>query len=246
MANPPPVGTIAEHSDGRQVRFDGQRWVQIRAANPRARRSGNNMSSRDEMTVNALREQAAAARETSRVYERARAANQRLNSGPTRGRLLETAIEDPNGGILDSLGALVIGGPLRLTGAISQQDVDDYQMMRGLQSENVLTRQIEQRGPQTDSDAARMMLTEISPGRTREGNREVIDQGQFRARRAQARAAYYAQWAARFNGLNGTRNSRGQTVDDAWNQYGDAFTQRMFSRQQGGQQRGRVTIRRVN
>lgn len=200
----------------------------------------------DLQALNALRDNARAAQDLERTYNQTRDAVNRLQPGPYRGRFLEAAIpEEEQRGILDSIGSVVVGGPARITGAISPQNVEDFQAVSRARSIGVLARQLQQRGVQTESDAARMALAELSAEHTTDQNNMIIDRGIQAAQRDQARAAYYNAWASRFGGINGTRNSRGQTVDEAWHQFGQAYTNQMF-RSSGGQgQTQRPTIRRI-
>lgn len=244
MATTPRVGEEAVHADGRVARWDGQAWRVISGPTPRVGRQGaGRLSPQEGAFLNILRDQARSGEAIERTYRRTEGANQRLRPGPWRGTFLNAAIPNEGGGILDTIGSVVVGGPARLTGAITDQNVRDYQEMERARAEGTLARQLEQRGVQTESDAARMALAELSARRTTEGNQAVIDQGIVRAQRDQAKAAYYQQWAARFGGINGTRNSRGQTVEDAWHQFGEEFRRRMFANQ--NQPSGRTTVRRV-
>lgn len=245
----PRTGATARHRDGSVLTFNGRDWVQTTPPRAPGSSGRGGVTPQDRNQLGNMRDQAVAAGELERTYSRVGEANQRLQPGPWRGRFLDAAIPNAGGGVMDTLGATLIGGPARLIGAITPQEVNDYQTIEGARSEGVLQRQIEQRGPQTESDAARMAMTELGVGNTLERNRNVINQGLARTQRAQARAAYYSQWAARFGGLSGTRNSRGQTVNEAWEQFGPAYTRRFVglrgSQQRQPTRRPGATIRRI-
>lgn len=168
----------------------------------------------DRTVLNDLEMQSRVAGDTLREYGAAQAAIKQLNPGPFRGAFLDAAIPNEGGSILDKIGATVIGGPARALGAISPQDVNSYQRLKGLQSQRVLQEQLAQKGPQTDSDAARLQLTELSPSKTKTVNEQVIRSGQEKAQRAQARAPFYARWANQY-GLNGV-DASGRSVEQAF------------------------------
>lgn len=168
--------------------------------------------------------QAAAAGETERTYNRAMKDVKTLKPGPYRGAFMDVAIPTEGGGILDKLGAAVVGAPARLIGALTQEEVDAYQRLKGLQSEQVLDKQILQKGPQTESDAARLMLTEISPSKSEAVNKSVIDAGKFKSQRAQAKAVFMTKWANKY-GINGV-SENGNTADQVWARQGDMLTRK--------------------
>jgi hypothetical protein len=91
---------------------------------------------------------------------------------------------------------------------------NDFQRLKGLGAERVLEEQKPQKGPQTDSDAARMALAEISPYKTPEVNAQIIKAGDAKAVRAARRAPFYTAWANKY-GLNNV-NEKGQSVEDAY------------------------------
>ena len=176
---------------------------------------GPQFAVQDRTALNAIREATAPAADTMNEYRQAEGAAKRLGTGPWRGRLLDAAIPEERGGFGDALGAALVGGPMKLFGALPQQTIDDFQRLKGLQSQRVLTTQMAQKGPQTESDAARMQLTEVSPYKSLAANQSVINQGGRKAFLESKKTGFYTQWANRF-GLNGL-NERGQSVDDVWN-----------------------------
>lgn len=178
--------------------------------------------------LNALSTQAQEAGETKRLYDQAEPAINKLHPGPYRGAFLDMAIPQENGGFFDKLGAFVIGGPARVLGAITPDEVDAYQNLKRLQSSRVLGEQILQKGPQTESDAARMQLTEISPGKSKAANKATIAAGRAKADRVRAKPTFYTAWANKY-GLNGV-DENGFTADQVWAQAADAITARVLGR----------------
>lgn len=187
---------------------------------------GAKMSPQAQKFLNDLSTAAQGARETGKIYDEAGKAVSTLQPGPNRGRFLEIATPEEGGGILDTLGAIVVGAPARAIGAITPEETNAYQTLRALQSSNVLTRQIEQKGPQTESDAARLMLTELSPSKSEAVNKEIVERGRHKTRREQAKAIFYTRFANKW-GLNGT-SPHGHTADELWAKQGDAITRQLF------------------
>lgn len=217
--------TATNPKTGQQVKWDGQNWVGVTGTGGRGTAPGG-LTPGDRQYLNQLSTEAASAADTERYYLRARGAVRALRPGPYRGRLMQAATPEEGGGIADTLGALIIGGPARLTGAITPEETNAYQILRGLQSEQVLSKQLLQKGPQTESDAARLQLTEISPSKSREANEAIITNGIQRTRRIRARASFYTQWANKY-GLHGM-NEQGQTADQVWGQNQERIAEQMY------------------
>lgn len=204
------------------------------------------MSPQAQKFLNELSTQAAEALETSRLYDQAGGSIKQLQPGPYRGRLLEIATPEENGGFFDDLGAVVVGAPLRAVGAITPQETDAYQNLRRLQSAQVLGQQLLQKGPQTESDAARLQLTELSPKKGPGVNRDVIRSGKAKTDRVRAKSIFYTIWANKY-GHNGT-DPEGNTADQLWNRAADYITSRVLhgapakSRQRGAPVQGQVRV----
>lgn len=225
----PNVGQTATNpKTGQKVKWDGEGWVSIVA--PKA--APVKMSNPDQNFLNNLSTTAASARETQRVYEQTGKDVKTLKPGPNRGRFLEIATPEEGGGFFDTLGAIAIGGPARMLGAIKPEETDAYQRLRGLQSQQVLERQLAQKGPQTESDAARLMLTEISPSKSAAVNRSIVERGSWKTKRDQAKAVFYGRFANKW-GLHGT-SPHGHTADEIWAKQGDSITKMLFDKPQGG------------
>lgn len=188
--------------------------------------AGSKLSVQAQNFLNTLSTQAAEAQETSRLYDQAGTAIKTLKPGPNRGRYLEAATPEEGGGFLDTLGAIAIGGPSRLLGAITPQETDAFQDLRRLQSAQVLGQQLLQKGPQTESDAARLQLTELSPSKSEEVNNRVIESGKAKTDRVRAKSAWYTLWANKY-GLNGT-DPDGNTADSLWAKSADYITKRIL------------------
>lgn len=231
--------TATDPKTGEKIAWDGENWVDAGKVAPRA--AAPKLSNPAQSFLNTLSQQAAEAAETSRIYDTSKKSIESLNPGPNRGRFLEVATPEENGGVLDTLGAIAVGAPARVLGAITQPETDAYQQLRGLQSKQVLSEQLLQKGPQTESDAARLMLTEISPMKSKEVNEDIINRGQWKAKRVQAKATFYAKWANKY-GLNGV-SEHGNTADQVWAKQGDRLTEAMFGPRTPQKKGGGVEIK---
>lgn len=160
--------------------------------------------------INALRDQSQSAANSLGQYHRAAEALGRSRMTPTRAAQIESAIPEEGGGLTGALGALF----RRTINGVSEREIADFQYLQGLQSGQVLDRQTEQKGPQTESDAVRLKLTEISPFKSPAANRDVISDGALRSRLLSRKAPFYVAWHNKY-GLNGV-DEHGRTADDVW------------------------------
>lgn len=217
MADPPiRVGATARHPNGSVVTWNGTTWVQTVDPRTPGGLSGRTVPREDAPAIAGLRKSAEAGAAAERTYGRVAEANRRLQPGPWRGRFLDAAIPSEEGGILDTLGGFLIGGPARMVGAITPREVDDYQTVQRARNQGVLAEQQSQAGVQTEGDAARMAMAGLNATNTTTSNETAITQGTQDAIRAQARTAFYTAWASKYGGLNAT-NPQGFNVDAVWN-----------------------------
>lgn len=160
--------------------------------------------------INGLRDQSQSASNSLTQYQRAAEVLARSKMTPTRAAQVESAIPQEGGGLTGALGALF----RRTINGVDEQEIADFQYLQGLQSGQVLDRQIEQKGPQTESDALRLKLTEISPFKSMAANAEVISDGALRSRLLSRKAPFYVAWHNKY-GMNGV-DEHGRTADDVW------------------------------
>jgi hypothetical protein len=236
----PAEGTIIRSPDGTQRKIlKGGQWVDYAGPVP-GQSSGSkrgltgsnaNLSPDDQKFLNRLADEASGANETARIYDRATGLVKSLKTGPWRNSLLlSPAVPEDKGGILDTIGSVVVGGPARATGALTPKEISAYQELKALTNQQVLEKQIQQKGTQTEGDAARMMLTDISPGKNVDVNLNIIGNGRFKAQRVQAKSQFYNQWAQKY-GLHGS-NEQGLSADAYWAKFGDKYTRQIFPIQQ--------------
>lgn len=172
-------------------------------------RRKNPINPTDAAFIKGLRDQAQGASMTSRTLGNAAGAIDRLGTGPFRAKMLSAAIPEENGGFLDGLGGALFGW------MPEQQTKDDWQTLQALQNEAVLAKQVEQKGPQTDSDALRMKLASISPYKTQKANAETVGSTMIGSELLKHKPDFFNTWAAKYGSLN-SMSPAGQTVDKAW------------------------------
>lgn len=176
--------------------------------------SKSGQTAEEQKDLNNLNQQAGDAAEVHQIYRRAAGAVSRLKTGPFRGALLDATVPTEQTSGLGRVGAALLSPITRWTGLVSGQDVNDYQTIKGLQSERVQALQRLQKGVQTEGDAARYMLGDISPNKTVDVNNAVVKAGDAKAVRVQGRAAFYTKWA-NDHGLNGV-DENGDSVESAY------------------------------
>lgn len=229
--------TATNPKTGQTIVYRGGQWVSASAPGAPVPRK---MSPQEQKVLNDMNASANEGQSIQRDYNEADAARKRLGTGPWRGALLDAAIPVEDGGIMDSIGGFLIGGPMRLTGALDQGDVDAYNTLRRVQARRVLAEQKQQKGVQTEGDAARIKAGDIGVRASSAANAGAIARGRLEAQLLQDRANFMTQWANKY-GLNGV-NEHGQTAMQVF----DAIANQRRAAIGGGQARpGTPTIRRV-
>jgi len=216
--------TATNPKTGQKVQWDGQNWTAVPGTGQKTQTElgGGRSAQQDVKFLNDLSTQAADAAEVERIYNRAAKDIKSFQTGPYRGTFMQMATPEDSGGMLDKIGSVLIGGPARAIGAITPKDTTEYQKLSSLQQYRVLGEQTRQKGVQTEGDAARIKLAEISPTKTVDANMDIINNGLDRMRRVQAKSSFYTQWANKY-GLHGT-NQNGETADQVWANNQDAIT----------------------
>lgn len=93
--------------------------------------------------------------------------------------------------------------------------------------------QQEQKGPQTESDAARYMKSTFGPDKSSSINASAVGEAMFNAKFDELRPGMYTQWANKYGSLT-ARNKDGLSVDEwynnarasGWNNYQKKYGQR--------------------
>lgn len=206
------VGTRITDGKGNYKEWSGSAWQDVRAS-----AAAPELSKQQEIELAKMRGNLGAVDNTRRLYNQVEEVVKRFGTGPYRGGVVGFLTPEPDDGIVER----VIGSPLgwlaKTTGLLPEKDIADYQDLKAMQSERVAERQLEQKGVQTESDAARYKLADISPSNTIETNARIIARGRKAMDRASEKVTFYTKWANRF-GLNGL-NKNGVDVNRAWEVY---------------------------
>lgn len=196
-------------------------------------RQGGGLGEQDQKFINEMRAQIGDIDGLIRNVRSAAPVIDRYNPSPTKAFATEIATPKEEGsGLLDQAGAWVFNS------LVSDQDKRDYQTLKRFQNEQVLGKQIEQKGPQTESDALRMQMTSLSPGKYKGNNAQIIGDTLLKARLLQRKPGFFTEWASK-NGSINARAKDGKTVDQAWQEYTDAASRRYQSNLKGAKAKGK-------
>lgn len=212
MANYAEGQTATDHKTGEKMIYRNGQWVDNSA--PGAPVVAQKLAPQDKAVLDRLNESSASMGEALRQEQAAVPALQRLHPGPFRGAFLDAALPSIGGGFMDKAGATIIGGPAKLMGLLPSQDVSDYQTADRARNQRVLAEQILQKGPQTESDAARMAATTLGPATNMDVNNNIVASDAQLHSRVASRANFYANWAKTY-GLNGV-DASGNSVEKAF------------------------------
>lgn len=204
--------TATNPKTGQTIVYRNGQWVSAPSAPgaPVQRK----LSPQEQKVLNEANAAAQEGQSIQRDYNELDSARKRLGTGPWRGSFLDAAIPTEDGGIMDTLGGWLIGGPARLVGAIDQGDVDAYNTFRRVQSRRVLAEQKQQRGVQTEGDAARIKAGDVGVRASSSANAGAVQRGRQESQLLIDRASALTQWANRY-GVNGL-NERGQTFQQVF------------------------------
>lgn len=167
------------------------------------------MSPQEQKALNELREYSDASNDVLDVSVRARDALRRFKPSQTKSNIYDmlTTDEKPSG-FFDRVGGMI--GDF----VLDPQDRSDFQTLRALQSSLVLNEQVKQKGSQTESDSARISLTQVSPFKSQSSNEALLGPAITNAMSGANKASFYTRWANSY-GLNGL-NEAGRSVDEEW------------------------------
>lgn len=171
----------------------------------------NPISPADAQQIAQMRASASGIPEVLQMAKNAGATITRFRPGPDRAAVMKSSIPPPEGGIIDSIQSRFWRG---LNG-VGQQDINDYQELLRYANQSVLQKQVEQKGPQTDSDAMRMKMAGISPDKTENVNARVVGDTTLFGLIAQKKPEFYSKWANQ-NGSIDALDGDGASVDDVW------------------------------
>ena len=177
----------------------------------RATSTAGTTTAPDKKALTDASDRSSAAGKTLRLYDSVAPAIERFNPGPLKGSVYDALMPNDGEGFWGGVGS-TLGAPLRAL--LPQQDKDDYQRINAAQSERVALRQMEQKGPQTDKDAAMYRQADLSPTRTKAVNRDIIARGRTESHLVKQKAALLNKWVAQY-GSPSAPNHNGFTFQQA-------------------------------
>ena len=128
----------------------------------------------------------------SDVSKQAAVANRALPSLEAQAKILDKSDFDTG------FGAETKAAGARVLSALGVKDAENFatnaQSFLGMASQAVLTRQLEQKGPQTESDAQRITQTGAQMGNTKKANRFLIDVASAQFKRDRKQRDFYDSW----------------------------------------------------
>lgn len=195
------VDTIGSKLDNEKA---GQEIITARRHNQQ-----NPISVEDQKYINKQRETVGDMPRLIRDITGAARAVDRFQPAPGRGTMIGAGVPEDNDWLPTVLAKKLYGMTL------GDQEKKDYQTITGLQNQQVLNSQIPQKGPQTESDALRMKLANISPNKNVGPNAVILAESQYDAMMAQNRPEFYTRWANRLGSVN-AMDKQGRTAGEVW------------------------------
>lgn len=177
---------------------------------------GRQMDPADEKRLAGMNEASRAAPFVDEIYNRAEKAIDKFQPGPYRGMFYDALIPEQGGGFWDGVGG-AIGSVARAAGVLSEEDVKNFQMLKGAQAQRVLEVLKDQKGVQTEGDAVRAMLSDVGPFKSVDENKQLLQESRVKTSQAPSRARFYQQWARTY-GLSGL-DPKGQDVEGAYREW---------------------------
>jgi hypothetical protein len=125
---------------------------------------------------------------------------------------IESNLATLDNGFDTGFGTETIAAGARVLGALGVEKAEEFatnaQTFLASASAAVLQRQLEQKGPQTESDAQRITATGAQLGNTKEANRFVLNVAKAQLQRDIEQRAFYTKWREKNKTLEG--------AEDAW------------------------------
>lgn len=193
----------------------------------------NPISEIDQKFINDMRAQTGDTNKLLRDVTGAQVAVDRFGTAPGRGTLYGMGTADDSDYPITAAAKGLVGMFL------PDQKQEEYQRLVGLQNDAVLNTQIAQKGPQTESDAIRMKLANVSPNKNVRVNSQILADGQYEAMMAQQRPGFFTFWANKFGSLNAL-NPQGKSAEQVWN---ESYQQGLSKMRQDGRYNGRAPRR---
>lgn len=189
----------------------GQRKTLAEIEAENRKRSQNPISDRDQAFINEMRQNQGDLPGVLKDITGAQAAVDRFRPAPGRGALYKSGTATDEDGLWGTLTKGAVGMFL------PDKEQEAYQTLTGLQNQGVLNSQIAQKGPQTESDAIRMELANVSPSKDVGPNAQLLAEQQYDTMMKMQRAGFYENWANKL-GSTHALNGQGKSADQVWNE----------------------------
>jgi hypothetical protein len=170
------------------------------------------ISAEDQKIIDAMRTNVGGMSDTLNLLHGAAGTIDRFRTGPERAATVRSAVTPPDATFSDT----ILPRFMKWWQGVPEKDIEDYQSLQRYSQEGVLQKQIAQKGPQTESDAIRMLMSGISPDKSVNVNAKIVGDAMLSGLVAQKKPDFYAKWANR-NGSIGALEG-GKSVDQAWNE----------------------------
>jgi hypothetical protein len=162
-------------------------------------------------TVTTVAERAEAGKFGESLVADYTAIRDRAESGRRFLTTIDQAQRALNEGLRTGFGAETIRQGARVLAALGEPQAEakaaNAELFLAAGKENVLRRQIEQKGPQTESDAARIEETFISLGTTTAANQFMLDVARAQINRDVEQQRFYSKWRRENNTFDGAEEA---------------------------------------
>jgi hypothetical protein len=148
--------------------------------------------------LSAASAKAQAERDAARTYRSARQAVHDMGTGPWTAKWLDAITPDEDGGMLDTIGA-VLGSPFRAL--VSDKTLAARDQLRTVNAQVALAGSQQMKGSSSDKDTALMRLAGIGPYKTVAENERILRQAAYESRLEDMRASAKANWIAAHGSL---------------------------------------------
>jgi hypothetical protein len=159
---------------------------------------GERMAGAPRTTVTTVAERAEAGKFGESLVADYTAIRDRAESGRRFLTTIDQAQRALSEGLRTGFGAEAVKQGARFLAALGEPEAEkkaaNAELFLAAAKENVLRRQIEQKGPQTESDAARIEETFISLGTTPRANQFMLDVAREQIKRDGEQQRFYAKW----------------------------------------------------
>lgn len=201
-------GQTATHKDGRKIVYRGGQWVNAGGV------SRTKPTPQDMSELRSASSRAQAERDAQMEYASTREAVRTMDTGPNRARMLDIAMPDEGGGILDTIGAYTLGLPEKLFGDPKVRRARDH--LNTVSAQNAIRSSQSLKGTSSDRDMAMLRTAGVSPYKDTSENLRILDTAKRTSEIEQARNLVKSQWISRYGSM-ANMSPNGMTYEQALN-----------------------------